>query len=168
MLATPLCGYMHICLRTWRLKCVHAHVCVCVPKPERGFIKGWGIDKEMQRLSSVLWKMKVFPQATHGHFHSFYLFPPSPHLPLYPQPITSPELTQQQQQSLQGAEYVCVRVWEGVSWKTWVIWVSFLPKRKSWSGCVHCGFVLWPHLVLRRETAFVSEIEYLPIYYKKQ
>lgn len=121
----PLClwVYMHMCVRGYMGGCMKT----------RAFIKGWSIYIEMQWLSSVLRKMKDFPQATHGHFHSFYWFPPSPHLPLCPQPIILQELTQQQQkQGLQGASaqvWACVCVC--VHLETHVIQVSFLPKWKS-------------------------------------
>lgn len=106
---------------------------MCEWKPERAFIKGWSTYKEMQWLSSVLWKMKVFPQPTHGHFHSFYWSPP---------PIT-PSASLPTTNHFAGADTAAAEVWPAggecasvcvcarVCRNTWVIQVSFLLKRKS-------------------------------------
>ncbi len=117
-------------------------------KPERGFIKGWGIYKEVQWLSCVLWKMKVFPQATHGHFHSFYWFPHHPiclstHNQSFARADTAAEAWPAGGECASVCEPVCVCVCVCVvcvSQNIWVIQVSFLPSESLWSGGVHCGF----------------------------
>ncbi len=65
-------------------------------------------------------KDEGLPSSHPWPFSFVLLISPSPHLPLYPQPIILPELTQQQKHGLQGASaQVCVSLSVCVCVKTY-------------------------------------------------